>query len=219
VSDDPSRVEFWNTRWEQGRTAFHQAEPTAFLVKYAERLAGRRRVLVPLCGKSHDLAWLAQHGHDVVGVESSPVAVKSFFAERGVEAAVAPIAGGERWEAGGVAIHCGDFFEVDCGPPADAAFDRAALVALPPPTQERYVDRVLSLLVPGAPILLVTFEYEQREMSGPPFAVHPADVERLFAGRARVEHLERVELGDEAAHLRARGVSSFWETAWVITRS
>ena len=44
MSEDPSRLEFWNARWEAGRIGFHQAKPSPLLVKHAELLAGRRRV-------------------------------------------------------------------------------------------------------------------------------------------------------------------------------
>ncbi len=34
-----------------------------------------RRVLVPLCGKTPDLLWLAEQGNEIVGVELSEIAV------------------------------------------------------------------------------------------------------------------------------------------------
>ena len=43
-------------------------------------------VLVPLCGKSRDLLWLAQHDFRVTGIEISPIAVEGFFRENGLEA-------------------------------------------------------------------------------------------------------------------------------------
>lgn len=47
-------------------------------------LAQGSRVFVPLCGKSLDMIWLAQQGHEVIGVELSPVAVEDFFRENGL---------------------------------------------------------------------------------------------------------------------------------------
>ncbi|EXF43869.1 thiopurine s-methyltransferase [Pseudomonas sp. BAY1663] len=45
-------------------------------------------MLVPLCGKSLDLAWLAGQGFNVLGVELSEKAVEAFFAEQQLEAEV-----------------------------------------------------------------------------------------------------------------------------------
>src|SRR5262245_668901 len=59
---------FWDERWRAGQTGFHLSEVNPNLVRHHERLGPanpRSRVLVPLCGKSIDLAWLAARGHDV----------------------------------------------------------------------------------------------------------------------------------------------------------
>ena len=64
------KPEFWKERWVRGEIGFHQAEVEPGLVTHLGGLAPTR-VLVPLCGKSLDLAWLATQGHQVVGVELS----------------------------------------------------------------------------------------------------------------------------------------------------
>ena len=48
--------------------------------------SGRTKIsiLVTLCGKSLDLLWLCEQGHDVVGVELSEIAVKQLFEENGI---------------------------------------------------------------------------------------------------------------------------------------
>ena len=76
-------ADFWLERWRDGHTRFHQNRVTPLLQKYWPTLSlpSGSRVLVPLCGKSLDLIWLAQQGHRVLGVELSPLAVDQFFAE------------------------------------------------------------------------------------------------------------------------------------------
>ena len=76
-------ADFWLERWRQGQTGFHMKRPTPLLAKYWPALGVPRgsRVLVPLCGKSLDMLWLASQGHRVLGVELSPLAVGQFFAE------------------------------------------------------------------------------------------------------------------------------------------
>jgi thiopurine S-methyltransferase len=49
----------WLARRRDGRIAFHEGRPNDLLVHHAARLAGCRRVRVPLCGKAEDLALLA----------------------------------------------------------------------------------------------------------------------------------------------------------------
>ena len=63
-------ADFWQQRWREGRTGFHQDRPTPLLAQYWDAIgvAAGARVLVPLCGKSLDLAWLAARGHRVLGV-------------------------------------------------------------------------------------------------------------------------------------------------------
>lgn len=223
---------FWQQRWDSGSIGFHQAQPTRYLVRHAERFlplappgaAGEApprpaRVLVPLAGKTLDMAWLAARGHEVVGVELIERAVLAFFEEHGLTPARAPAGKLERFTAGAVTLLCGDFFDAgrDEVGRVDAAFDRAALVALPAPLRERYARHLSSLLEPGARILLVAFEYDQHEMQGPPFAVDGREVERLFGAACSIELLERHFDEQEAARFRERGITRIAEAAWLLT--
>ena len=82
---------FWHDRWTTGQLGFHEGRPNAHLTRWWPTLglAANARVLVPLCGKSKDLAWLLAQGHTVVGVELSPIACAAFFAEQGLEPTIA----------------------------------------------------------------------------------------------------------------------------------
>src|SRR5437868_13465864 len=84
--------EFWHERWQQGQIGFHLGRVNPNLERHHRVLttnptasptaSPRARVLVPLCGKSLDMVWLAQQGQRVVGVELSPLAVQAFWDER-----------------------------------------------------------------------------------------------------------------------------------------
>lgn len=167
---------FWEERWREGRIGFHEGAPNKFLSRHAPRLAGR--VLVPLCGKAEDLAFLASRGHDVVGVELVEDAVRAFFTEHGVTPTVTARDGLVEYRAGSITIFAGDVFATTRAVVGDldAVYDRAALVALPPELRPRYVDHLRTLVAVGTPGLLVTLEYEQERMPGPPFAVLEAEV-------------------------------------------
>ena len=59
----------WIGRWRDGRIAFHEGHVNTLLEHHIARFAGSHRVFVPLCGRTEDLAFLAAHGHEVIGVE------------------------------------------------------------------------------------------------------------------------------------------------------
>ena len=135
--------EAWQQRWEAGQTGFHQEVTNPLLLKYwASRVRnGEAKVLVPLCGKSADMVWLARRGHSVLGVEVVELACQSFFAEQEIpfetrqEGAFTVYASSEPTLR--IELWCGDFFALtrtDVGE-LGACFDRAAIVALPPEVQ------------------------------------------------------------------------------------
>ena len=70
---------FWQQRWQEGRIGFHQFDVNPELIKYFSTLALpiSSQVLVPLCGKSVDMVWLAYAGYDVVGIELVESAVQA----------------------------------------------------------------------------------------------------------------------------------------------
>src|SRR5690606_39855083 len=62
--------------------------------------------------KTHDLTWLRQRGHEVVGVEFVETAAVAYFAERGVTPRRFERGGAVCYEHDGVSIWVADFFEV-----------------------------------------------------------------------------------------------------------
>ncbi|OOX05862.1 thiopurine S-methyltransferase, partial [Xanthomonas citri pv. glycines] len=151
---------FWLERWQLGHTGFHQQEVLPLLQKHwhALDLPKESRVLVPLCGKTLDMHWLASQGHRVLGVELSPLAVTQFFDEAGLQPQRHTSAAGEHFIAGPIEIICGDAFALDASVLADctAVYDRAALVALPAELRQRYLQTVYVQLPTHCRGLLIT---------------------------------------------------------------
>jgi thiopurine S-methyltransferase len=175
---------FWFARWQEGKIGFHDGTPHRYLVEHAGWLADRRRILVPLCGKSEDLAYLASRGHDVIGVELVEDAVKQFFDEHGTVPETEASGDLVIYRAGAITVIAGDFFSVthDHIGPIDAVFDRAALVALPPEIRARYVAHLRELARDATRELLVSIEYPPEASNGPPFSIEEPEVHRTFAG-------------------------------------
>lgn len=206
--------DFWNARWREGRIGFHEGRPNEHLARHIARLGAGRRVLVPLCGKAEDLAWLAAQGHEVVGVELVEDAVRAFFAEHGLTPTVTPRGAHVEYRAGAVTVFAGDFFATtrEMLGPLDALYDRAALIALPPAMRARYAAHLLSLLPQGAPGLVITLEYPQEAMPGPPFSVPEAELRAHYLGHG-LEHLG--DTADQTPRAKELGVSMV-ERCWAV---
>ena len=213
--------EFWRERWQKGQTGFHLGHPNPRLVQHQAALGAGpgSRVLVPLCGKSLDLAWLAAQGHEVVGVELSAVAVQAFFHEQQLSPTIERGGPLVRYHVPGIEIFCGDIFALDRARlgPVSALFDRAALVAWPPSMRERYVQHITGLVPSGAHGLLVTFEYEPPSVSGPPFSVDEPTVRSLYSPSFEITIVEREALEVES-RFKERGVTDVRECAYALVR-
>ena len=126
---------------------------------------------------------LAEQGHPVIGVELAERAVEDFFNERDVQPQVSQRGAFKVYQAGELQILCGDFFALSHADVAgcQAFYDRAALIALPPPMRERYVAHLQAIVSDACQGLLVTLVYDQAKMDGPPFSVADTEVEQHFA--------------------------------------
>ena len=166
----------WQQCWRDKNTGFHQTSVNPLLQEFwpSLDLPPASRVLVPLCGKSLDLLWLAEQGHDVVGIELSPIAVRSFFRENRLQPTRRPAGKLTLWEQGRISLLCGDFFQLtaaDFGP-IDVVYDRAALGALPEDIRPAYVAHLRAILPVACRIFLLTAEDpEIGEVEGQAFAV------------------------------------------------
>lgn len=197
--------EFWQEKWEANELGFHQEEIHPLLKRYWPQLSLTKnsRVLVPLCGKSNDLLWLEQSGHQVLGAELSQIAVEAFFSENNLLAEQSEEMAFKRYCSGNIELLCGDFFTVDHDLIGDieAIFDRAALVALPEKMRCDYANKIREVTKSGVQILLVTVSYETSEINPPPFTVTEEEVRRLYQDWCDIK-----VLGETEAELKNRTV-------------
>lgn len=214
--------EFWHERWQRGEIHFHQAEANAFLKEFWPRLSlpADATVLVPLCGKSLDMTWLAQAGHRVIGVELSPLACAAYFDDGGPPTTRTRAGAFDVYERDRVRLLCGDFFALQAADVANVAavFDRAALVALPPDMRRTYAAKLCDVLPPATQMLLLTFEYDQREMAGPPHCVLPDEVASLYGSAFSITTLHRTAAVEAPPPFRARGLTRIAETVLHLQR-
>ncbi len=215
------KKEFWLERWERAEIGFHQNEINPYLLRHWKELhpACVGEVFVPLCGKSLDMVWLRQQGCAVLGVELSAIAVQDFFKENGKSATHINNGKFECCEADGIRILCGDFFDLSKQDLAKVStvYDRASLVALPPEMRERYARHLVDILLSGTQILLITFDYPQAEMDGPPFAVSVNEVEALYGKYAEVRLLAQEDALAQNPRFKQRGMSRMQENIFLLT--
>lgn len=212
--------EFWHQRWQENRIGFHQGEVNPYLRQYWQQLgiSAPARILVPLCGKSLDLHWLVQQGYQVEGVEISELAVRAFFAEAGLTPKRSSHGAWQVWETDNLRLWCGDYFAMTAAQlgPIAAVYDRAALIALPPQMRRDYVQHTQTL-VGQVPHLLITLDYPQQLMPGPPFSVDAAEVTALFGAQftgTQPLHCADVLRGNES--LQVRGLDRLNECVYLL---
>lgn len=214
--------DFWIERWQRREIGFHQEAGNDLLQTYWPKLgvAAGSTVFVPLCGKSVDMAWLAAQGHNVIGIELSPLAVEEFFREQGVDAVVSQAGAFAVHTAGPISIWCGDIFELPASALRDVGtvYDRAALVALPPDMQPRYAELLQRVVPRDAKTLLISLAYPDGQIKGPPFSTPREQVMALFGNHSDITVCEARDRLDQSPNLKERGVTSLEEAVYILTR-
>ncbi len=206
---------FWFDRWEKQDIGFHEDTVNSRLKKFIQRICPLGgHVFVPLCGKTLDIGWLLDNGYKVTGVELSRTAIQALFNQLELTPQVTNVGKFVMYSAANITIYEGDFFDltqihlldIDC------VYDRASLVALPSALRERYVKH-LPEVSDFAPQLLITLEYDESRLDGPPFAITKHDVHAYYGHAFSLKELDRSTLPE-----KLKGVCEATSTAWLITK-
>ena len=208
-------TEFWKEAWSKRQIAFHNANVHPMLSGQLSTLGldTGARLFVPLCGKSLDIHWLLKQGFRVCGIELVETAVQELFKELDLTPEVTQKGKLKLYSADRIDIYTGDFFDLSVIElkKIDAVYDRAALVALPEKMRKKYADHLIALSG-AAPQLLITFEYNQADMDGPPFSVSRPILNKLYGEAYEIERL----IGREYDGLPKIN-SVVLETAWKLS--
>ncbi|GGQ09226.1 thiopurine S-methyltransferase [Shewanella litoralis] len=213
---------FWHEKWQLQQIGFHQQQVNPFLVKYWSclGLAEQAEVFVPLCGKSHDMCYLAEQRHRVLGCELNPIAVEHFFTDNELAYQVEQIGEHAVFSADEVHIYQGDIFTLPHTLTAGIGgfYDRAALIAWPESMRQQYADALAKLIPANVSGLLITLDYPQDTLKGPPFAVSPDWVETHLAPHFDVELLECVDVLADNPRFVNKQVPWLNEAVYKLTR-
>lgn len=186
--------DFWHKRWSTNDIGFHEAHGNHLLKKYYDAflLPAQTLVMVPLCGKTRDIAWLLSRGCQVVAIELNEQAVLQLFAELGAEPKREQKDAFIHYYLPDLSVYVGDFFKLKqahIGKP-DLIFDRGALVALPDDLRSKYSEH-LQLVAPSAVQFLICYQYSQSLFKGPPFNVSEDNIRRLYSQKYTIAELYR----------------------------
>jgi thiopurine S-methyltransferase len=164
------------------------------------------------------MIWLKEQGYQVLGVEISDIAVSEFFTENNLSFSKKTQAEFEVYESDSIQIYRGDFFKLTTTDLQDvqAVFDRASLIALPQDMRRDYVTKLRQCLPKSAPILLISLEYFQEEMDGPPFSVKIHEINQLYHGQYGIECCSEVDALAENPQFRQRGLSELLEMVYLL---
>ncbi|MFW2372844.1 MAG: thiopurine S-methyltransferase [Gammaproteobacteria bacterium] len=215
-------LEFWEQRWQENQIGFHLPEVNRYLLEnFANlNLAPGSQVFVPLCGKSLDMIWLSRQSFKVVGIECSQIAVESFFKENQISFECHKEPRFNRYQSENITILQGDYFDLESADLINisAIYDRASLVALPDAMRQKYADKLMAIAPEKASVLLVTLEYDQTMMSGPPFSVTEPALQKLYASCFKIEKLQQLDIIDEQPRFRQRGLEYMIETVYCLEK-
>lgn len=207
--------DFWHRRWAKNEIGFHEPKPNGLLVKYFDQLSLKTdsRIFLPLCGKTLDIDWLLSQGHQVVGIELNQSAVEELFKRLNVTPDKTIINNHLIcYQAPNICIYQGDIFKLTAQElgAVDAVYDRAALVALPETLRQQY-SRHLLHLCPHTPQLLIVFNYDQSQMTGPPFSVSVSDIEKIYQSHYTIAQCQTRQVPGGVRQVPAQ------ETAWLLS--
>ncbi|MEM9008490.1 MAG: thiopurine S-methyltransferase [Cyanobacteria bacterium P01_F01_bin.86] len=205
---------FWQQKWERGDIGFHKTQANPLLVKHVNQLMLPQgsRIFLPLCGMTLDISWLLAQGFRVAGVELSPFAINELFEALKLEPQITTDSDFLHYSAKDIDIFVGNIFDLSAAylGPVNAIYDRAALVALPEETRPKYASHLIHL-THAASQLLISYEYNQSLMAGPPFAIKKSEIERLYGATYQLQPIERQNI---AGGLKGKVVSA--ESVWLL---
>lgn len=165
-SSKPLTKANWQARYDEGKTGWDRGQPNPMLSQWIDRGELRPcKVLVPGCGRGHEVIALAKLGFDVTAVDFADTAVQTLETElrqRNLQANVIQ----------------SDLLAFN--PPAtfDAIYEQTCLCAIHPCQWETYHASLGRWLRPGGNLFALFMQTEATE--GPPFSCDLPKMQNLF---------------------------------------
>ncbi|MFY0642611.1 MAG: thiopurine S-methyltransferase [Bermanella sp.] len=214
-------AQFWLNKWQKNEIGFHLPKPHPWLIALWPQLSQQQdnlHVFLPLCGKTLDIDFFLQLGYQVTANELSEDAVKSVFERLGLQPSVTPWEGGQCYQAENLTIYAGDFFKLT---PVQLdkvqwVYDRAALIALPQNMRGLYTQH-LTQLCPSAQQCLITLDYQQSLMQGPPFALSDNEVKQHYQASYAITELKSANIIEHEPRFAQNGLPELFQRVYQLT--
>ena len=173
----------WQRRYEQNATGWDRGAPSPALLQWLDGglFDNVQSVVIPGCGRGHEVVELAQRGFDVTAIDFAPAAMNALssrLAKRGVSAAL---------------VH-GSVFDYDPHTHFDAIYEQTCICALPPNQWAQYETQLAKWLKPGGTLFALFMQ--TNKPVGPPFHCDMKTMRQIFDisrwewpnETARIEH-------------------------------
>jgi len=154
---------FWEAKYKNSETGWDRGDASPALTTWLETLEPCR-ILVPGCGRGHEVIELARRGFDVTAVDIATPAIDHMQAIL------------EKEHLSATLIHA-DMFDLDLAP-FDAIYEQTCLCAIQPMQREVYEQWLYNHLKPGGQLLALFMQTGAE--GGPPFHCGLSDMTSLF---------------------------------------
>jgi SAM-dependent methyltransferase len=179
------KCEDWQRHYEENDLGWDLGQVAPPFVKlWQEEKLPLGKVLVPGCGRGHEVVFLAENGFDVTAIDFSSGAVtylKNALKKRNLEGRI---------------LHQ-DFFSLDESHEGvyDLVLEQTFFCAISPKQRRDYVLNVSRILKPGG--ILVGLFYHTDEQGGPPYNTTREDIEMHFSKKFEIQELDKTSLSAE----------------------
>ena len=175
----------WQRHYEENDLGWDLGQVAPPFVKlWQEEKLPLGKVLVPGCGRGHEVVFMAENGFDVTAIDFSSGAVtylKNALKKRNLEGRI---------------LHQ-DFFSLDESHEGvyDLVLEQTFFCAISPKQRRDYVLNVSRILKPGG--ILVGLFYHTDEQGGPPYNTTREDIEMHFSKKFEIQELDKTFLSAE----------------------
>ena len=167
-STDEHGAATWQSRYESGETGWDRGECSPALMNWLEAGALKPcRILVPGCGRGHEVVELASRGFDVTAIDFASAAVHALeeqLLSAGLKADVTSA----------------DFFQYRAPEKFDAIYEQTCLCAIDPKRRKEYAQQLANSIRPGGDVFALFMQSGKMD-AGPPFPCALDDMRQLFA--------------------------------------
>lgn len=210
-------LDYWKKRWQEDETGWHHDEVHPLLQKYYDlyNLSHHHHFFFPLCGKTLDIDWALEKGHQVTCVEVSTIAIEEIAKRLHIHWRIENNGPFTVYSYDKLTIYQGDFFSIPkiTFPKIDFVFDRAAVVAVDPSRRKEYAN-IYAQLQPST-ILFILYRYDKKASTAPPFSFESGEIQNIINNDFEIKMLETKEILNEVPKFKSRNIDEFYREVYL----